>query len=444
MSEIFQIFLAGLAAAGPARAVAANLQFARGRLAAGPHRFDLDRFLNILVVGAGKAAGGMGEAVEALLGDRISAGLIIMPKGVRAALQRLAQAQAAHPIPDEAGCRAGQKILAMLGAADEKTLVLFLLSGGASALLAVPAAGLNLADKKAVTSLLIQAGATIAELNAVRKHLSAVKGGRLAAAAFPATMLTLVLSDVTGDRLDVVGSGPTAADKTTFSAARAVIEKYGLQNKIPVRVGEFLDRGVAGLESETLKAKDHRLDRSRQLVVGSIRTALTGAREKARSLGMAVETCSETLQGEARAAASFLAAEAVRIQSGLAPGKKFCLLCGGETTVSVRGNGCGGRNQELALAFALAAAGREGIELLSAGTDGIDGPTDAAGAVVDGATVTKAAKLGLDAAAFLDNNDSYSFFAELDRLSGGRHHLKTGPTGTNVMDLQVIMLRGRV
>lgn len=442
MSEILQIFQAGLAAADPVRAVAANLRLERGRLAAGPHRFDLDRFRDILVVGAGKAVAGMGKAVEAVLDERISAGLLIMPQGVRAALRHVAQVQAAHPFPDEAGRRAGRKILAMLGAADEKTLVLFLLSGGASALLAAPAAGVTLADKKTITSLLIQSGAAIGELNTVRKHLSAVKGGRLARAAFPATILTLVLSDVIGNRLDVIGSGPTVPDESTFADAWAVIEKYGLQNKIPVRARKYLERGLAGLESETVKECDPSLARSAHLVVGSIRTALEGARKKARSMGIAVEIITQALQGEARDAASFLAAKAMRIQSGLAPGRKFCLLCGGETTVSVRGSGRGGRNQELALAFAQAVTGRQGIELLSAGSDGIDGATDAAGAIVDGSTAAKAAGLGLDARAFLDNNDSYSFFAELDRLSGGQHHLKTGPSGTNVMDLQVILLRG--
>lgn len=440
MGEILQIFQAGLAAVDPFRVVAANVKLERGRFIAGPHVFDLDRFRNILVVGAGKAAAGMGEAVEAVLNNRISAGLLIMPQGLRATLRRVARAEGGHPFPDEAGRRASRKILEMLGGADEKTLVLCLISGGASALLAIPAAGLTLADKRAVTSLLIRSGAAIGELNAVRKHLSAVKGGRLARAAFPATILTMILSDVIGDRFDVIGSGPTAPDASNFADAWSVIEKYGLQDKIPVRARKYLERGLAGLESETVKKNDPCLARSAHLVVGSILTAIEGARKKARSMGIAVEIITRALQGEARAAASFLAAKAMRIQSGLAPGRKFCLLCGGETTVSVRGSGRGGRNQELALAFALAVAGRQGIELLSAGTDGIDGPTDAAGAIVDGATVAKAAGLGLDARAFLDNNDSYSFFSELDRLSGGRHHLKTGPSGTNVMDLQIILI----
>lgn len=442
MSEILQIFQAGLAAVDPFRVVAANLQLERGRFAAGPHIFDLDRFQNILVVGAGKAAAGMGEAVEAVLNDRISAGLLIMPQGVRATLRHVVRAQGGHPLPDQAGRRASGQILEMLNGADEKTLVLFLLSGGASALLAVPAAGVTLVDKSKVTSLLIQSGAAIGELNAVRKHLSTVKGGRLARAAFPAAILTMILSDVIGDRLDVIGSGPTAPDASTFADAWAVIEKYGLQDKIPVRARKYLERGQAGLESETVKEIDPGLARSAHLVVGSIHTAIEGARKKARSMGIAVEIITGALQGEARAAASFLAAKAMRIQSGLAPGRKFCLLCGGETTVNVRGSGRGGRNQELALAFALAISGREGIELLSAGTDGLDGSTDAAGAMVDGTIVAKAAGLGLDAAAYLNNNDSYSFFCELDRLSGERHHLKTGPSGTNVMDLQVILLRG--
>lgn len=440
MSEILQIFQSGLAAVDPFRVVAANLQLERGLFAAGPHVFDLDRFRNILVVGAGKAVGGMAEAVEAVLEDRISAGLLIMPKGVRATLRHVVRAQGGHPLPDEAGRRASRKILEMLGSADKKTLVLFLLSGGASALLAVPAAGMTLADKRAVTSLLIQSGAAIGELNAVRKHLSAVKGGCLARAAFPATILTMILSDVIGDRLDVIGSGPTAPDASTFADAWSVIEKYGLQDKIPVQARKYLERGLAGLESGTVKQGDPCLSRSVHLVVGSIHTALEGAREKARSMGIAVEIITGALQGEARDAACFLAAKAMRVQARLEPGRKFCLLYGGETTVSVRGSGRGGRNQELTLAFALAVAGREGIELLSVGSDGIDGPTDAAGAIVDGSTVARAARLGLDARAFLDNNDSYSFFCELDRLSGERHHLKSGPSGTNVMDLQVILL----
>jgi glycerate 2-kinase len=446
MFEVLQIFKAGLAAADPFRAVRAHLSLSGTRLAAGPHRFALDEFPQVLVVGAGKAAAGMGLAAESVLGDRIAKGLLVLPRGVGAPFKRIAQAQASHPLPDAAGRRAGLKTLALLRAADEKTLVLCLLSGGASALLAVPATGVMLGDKRKTTDLLLRAGADIRELNAVRRHLSAVKGGRLAAAAFPAAVLTLAVSDVIGDRPEMIGSGPTVPDPSTYADAWAVIEKYGLPNRIPVRIREFLERGVAGRESETLKEDDPCLELSAFVVIGNNARALAGARGKANAMGWKAEVFAAPVQGEARAAARSLAAAALKAQAGLNPGEKRCLLSGGETTVSVTGSGRGGRNQELALAFAMEISGKDGIEMLSAGTDGLDGPTDAAGAMVDGTTAAKAARLGLDSAAFLNNNDSYSFFCELDRLGGGQHHLKTGSTGTNVMDLQVILieqLRGK-
>ncbi len=442
MNEILQIFHAAIAAVDPWQTVSAGLALERKRLLAGERIYPLDDFNRVLVAGAGKAAGGMGRAVEAVLGDRISAGMLIMPKGASAALQRIDPALAAHPLPDETGQSASLKILELLNGADEKTLILFLVSGGASALLAAPAAGVTLADKKTVTSQLLDSGAAVDELNAVRKHLSAVKGGRLAAAAFPAALLTLAISDVIGDRPDVIGSGPTVADRSTFADAWDVIIKYRLQDKISARVKRFLERGLAGQEKETVKPDDPRLARSAYLIVGGIGQALEAARKKVRRMGFACEIVTAALQGEAREAARILAAKALQIQAGLQPGEKCCLLYGGETTVIVKGSGRGGRNQELALAFALEIAGSEDIEMLSAGSDGVDGPTDAAGAVVDGMTVTAAARLGLDAAAYLENNDSYTFFNELDLRGGGKSHLKTGPTGTNVMDLQVILLRG--
>ncbi len=440
MNEILPIFRSALEAVDPLHIVSRNLILRDGRLIAGSRAYALNEFADILVAGAGKAASGMGEAVEAVLGDRISTGLLILPKGVRAPLRHINCVQGGHPLPDEAGRRASGKILKLLGAADKNTLVLFLISGGASAMLTAPAAGLTLVDKKTVTSLLLHSGAAIGELNTVRKHLSAVKGGRLAAAAFPAMVLTLVVSDVIGDRIDLIGSGPTIGDEATFADAWAVIEKYHLQGKIPPRVRKFLERGLTGQEEETVKPGDPRLVHSANLIVGSIDRALKAARDKARQMGFACDIVTAALQGEAREAARILAAQAIQVQSGLHTGEKCCLLSGGETTVTVSGSGRGGRNQELALAFALEIAGKEGIEMLSAGTDGSDGPTDAAGAVVDGRTVERAARFGLDSAAYLANNDSYNFFKELDCRGGGKSHLKTGPTGTNVMDLQVILL----
>jgi glycerate 2-kinase len=443
MSQIPHIFQAALAAVDPFLLVTKHLRLQGNRLSAGPHHFDLDKTGDIVVVGAGKAAAGMGLAVEAALGDRISRGLLVLPKGSRAPFKVLGQAHAAHPVPDEEGARATNEILAMLEKVGKKTLVLCVISGGASALLAAPAPGVTLADKQAVTRLLLQAGAAIGELNAVRKHLSSVKGGRLAAAAFPAAVLTLVISDVVGDPLDVIGSGPTVHDASTYADAWTVVEKYRLQKKIPARARGFLERGMAGLEAETLKENDPRLACSQHLVIGNNAMALEGARKKAEAIGWPAEVAAAPLRGDARDAARSLATAALRAQAKLKPGERRCLLSGGETTVRVRGQGRGGRNQELALAFALEIAGTTGIEMLSAGSDGVDGPTDAAGAIVDGQTVERAARLGLDAAAFLDDNDSYFFFCKLDRLSGERLHIKTGPTGTNVMDLQVILIAGQ-
>jgi hydroxypyruvate reductase len=440
MSEILQIFDAALRAVDPFLLVSEHLRLQGNHLSAGPHHFDLNEAGAIVVVGAGKAAAGMGLGIEAILGRRIARGLLVLPRGERAPFAVLAQAQAAHPLPDEAGERAAREMLSLAAAAGETSLVLCLLSGGASSLLAAPAPGVTLEDKQEATALLLRAGAGIGELNAVRKHLSAVKGGRLAAAAFPSTVLTLAISDVSGDPPDVIGSGPTVADKTTFADAVAVIGKYGLQGSIPGRVREFLERGLAGREGETLKENDPCLARSPFVTIGNNASALAGARTKANAMGWHVEVSAAPVQGEARIAAQALAVSALKALARLNPGEKLCLLSGGETTVSVSGSGRGGRNQELALAFAMGISGQDGIEMLSAGSDGVDGPTDAAGAVVDGLTIERAAKLGLNAAAFLADNDSWSFFSELDRRGGGSHHLKTGPTGTNVMDLQVILI----
>jgi glycerate-2-kinase len=333
-----------------------------------------------------------------------------------------------------------QKILQMATLADKQTLFICLISGGASALLVAPAEGLTLADKQEVTSLLLKSGATIEELNAVRKHLSAVKGGRLAQLAFPATVVTLILSDVIGDRLDVIASGPTAPDVATFADAWAVIAKYQLQTKIPQRVLDHLQQGMAGGVSETVKTNDPCLLNVRNVIVGGISVALKAAKEKSLQLGMCTEIIKADLQGEARDAASFLAQTAREKLSKMQPHEQYCLLSGGETTVTVRGEGMGGRNQELALAFAVEIAGLEGVSLLSAGTDGNDGPNDAAGAIVNGGTAAKALQLDCDPLRYLANNDSYYFFQKFDAGSGEHSHFITGPTGTNVMDMQIMLL----
>lgn len=435
-----RIYDAALAAADPYQAVRRSLTLADGRLRAGERTYALDKLDELLVVGGGKAAAAMGRAVEEILGERVGAGLLVTVPGGPSPLRRIPLARASHPLPDEAGEAAARKILALLEAAGPRALVLCLLSGGASALLAAPAPGLSLEDKQAATALLLGAGAAIDELNAVRKHLSAVKGGRLARAAHPAALLTLILSDVIGDRLDVIASGPTVPDPTTFADAAAVIDRYGLWEKLPGPVAAHLRRGLAGAEPETVKAGDPCFAAASHQVVGSLALALEAAAAEAARLGLAAGIVSRELRGEARLAARFLAQRARSERERLAAGGRSCLLSGGETTVTVRGQGRGGRNQELALAFALEIAGEWGISLLSAGSDGIDGPTDAAGALVNGGTAAAAARLGLDAADFLERNDSYTFFQELERRGGGRCHLKTGPSGTNVMDLQILRI----
>ncbi len=442
--EARRIFAAALAAADPGPAVERSLALRGERLLAGGREYRLDGFDRLLVVGGGKAAVSMGAAVEGILGDRISGGLLVARRGSSGVLSRIALARGSHPLPDEEGLRAALEILEIARSADERTLVLCLLSGGASALLAAPAPGLTLDDKQAVTGLLLRSGASIDELNAVRKHLSLLKGGRLARAAHPAAMLTLVLSDVIGDRLDVIASGPTAPDASTFADAAAVIAKYGLWPQLPARAAAHLRRGLQGLEEETVRKEDPCFAGATHVLVGSLSLALDAAAAQAADLGFRVEIVTRELQGEARDAARWLAARALRSRAGLRAGDRLCLLSGGETTVTVRGAGRGGRNQELALAFAMEIASAQGITLLSVGSDGVDGPTDAAGAWVDGGTVRSAREAGLVAADYLANNDSFSFFHELDMRTGLGSHVMTGPTGTNVMDIQVILLSGDV
>ena len=438
--NLLDIFNAALVAVDPYNAVLKVACFEHNQLQIAGVKYNLESYERIIVVGAGKATARMALAVETLLGGNIAAGLIVVKNGHAAPLSIIGQVEAAHPVPNEAGMAGAQNILHMVCAADEKTLVICLLSGGASALLVAPAAGLTLQDKQDTTGLLLNAGASINELNAVRKHLSSVKGGGLARAAYPAQMVTLILSDVIGDPLDVIASGPTAQDNSTFAEAWAVIVKYGLQEKLPPRVVDYLQRGSAGQMPETVKENDPCLNKTHNLIIAGIRQALVAAKEKAGQLGYASRTISAKLQGEAREAACFLAQAARAELAEMQPNERRCLLCGGETTVTVRGTGKGGRNQELALAFALEIEGWQGVSLLSAGTDGGDGPTDAAGAMVDAGTAALARSLGIDPRKYLDNNDSYTFFQDFDTVAGTQSHLKTGPTGTNVMDIQIVLL----
>ncbi|HLH41708.1 MAG TPA: glycerate kinase [Bryobacteraceae bacterium] len=420
--DALRIYRAALKAADPEHAIRKHLRFENGVMVVGRKRFRISEWQRIYVIGAGKASAAMAKAVEGVLGRRITGGLVNVPDGDWPKLRSVELHPCSHPLPDKRGEQGARRMLAMAEAAGENDLLICLISGGASALLPAPAFGMTLAGKRKITEVLLRGGASIHEVNVVRKHISAIKGGQLAAAAFPATILTMILSDVVGDDPAVIGSGPTVADPSTRRDAMRILRKYGIPP------------GGAGLQ-ETPKPGDPRLARSHFEIVGSNREAIRAAAAQAQALSYRTLVLSATVEGEAREVAREHAVIARRI---LTQGKPIrppaCLLAGGETTVTVLGKGKGGRNQEYALAAALALEKAGLVTILSAGTDGVDGPTDAAGAVADSETAARAAALGLDARAYLANNDTYRFFERMNSL------IKTGPTGTNVMDIHLLLI----
>jgi glycerate 2-kinase len=417
--DALTILRAAVAAANPARMVEAALH----------RRRDLDRYNRIFVVGAGKASGTMARAAERVLGRRITAGCVSIKYGDASTCRRVNLRPCGHPLPDDRGVATAKRITELCSLAGPRDLVVFLLSGGASAMLPAPAKPITLSEKRATTQLLLESGANIHHINAVRKHISAMKGGQLAKLAAPARVLSLILSDVVGDQLDVIGSGPTAPDVSTFSDARAVLDYYDLRQRVPPSVRKHLEKGVA----ETPKPGDILFDRVENLVIGSNQKSLEAAAVKAKALGYRPLILASTIEGETRDVARMHAAIARQIRLNGQPVRApACIISGGETTVTIRGNGKGGRNQEFALAAALDIAGLRDTLILSAGTDGTDGPTDAAGAMADGATCLRSA---IDANGSLEQNNSYPFFQSLGDL------VVTGATGTNVMDLHLILVR---
>ncbi len=379
-------------------------------------------------------------AVTDTMGGHLTGGIAITKHGysVDAKSERIAVYEAGHPLPDEAGLRATVGAMELAWTFDEKTFLVCLVSGGGSALLVAPYTGISLAEKQKTTDLLLKAGADINDLNAVRKHASMVKGGRLAEIAYPATIESMILSDVMGDPLDVIASGPTAPDSTTYADALDVIEKFGLRGEVPPSLLHLLQKGSEGRIPETPKEGNPVFRNVRNTIVANNRAAIEAGRRKAVELGFETAVLSTHVSGEAARMGRWLAAQAraARAGAGRQPGsgKRLCLISGGETTVTVKGRGLGGRNMELALAFALEIEGEEGIALISAGTDGSDGPTDAAGAIVDGATAGRARSAGIDPEKYLADNDSYHFFEKAGGL------FRTGPTGTNVMDVQIMLV----
>jgi len=400
--------------------------------------FDLSKYKRVFVVGGGKASGSMAEALENILGDRIEDGVIIILKGTAAKhkLKRIKLHESSHPIPDKSSITGAKKILKLAEKAGEDDLVICLISGGGSSLMALPREDVSLEDKQKVTNMLLKCGATINEINAVRKHISSFKGGHLARAVYPATLLGLLLSDVLGDPLDVIASGPTVPDSSTFNDAVSVLKRYGLWNKTPASVRKVLSEGLKGRISETPKKDDPAFKKVKNIVIGNNRLACSAALKEIKRNGLNALFLTSLMEGEARHIGTFFGAlgEELLAKDKLKPILPPAgIIAGGETTVTVRGSGIGGRNQEISLSAALKITGAEGVAIASASTDGIDGPTDAAGAIVDGETILRSRKLGLDPVEYLENNDSYSFFSRLNDL------IITGPTGTNVNDITILV-----
>jgi hydroxypyruvate reductase len=397
----------------------------------GEHSYDLGMLKRVFVVGAGKAGTPMAQAAAAVLGDRLSGGLVIVKEGYAGdALQGIEIVEAGHPLPDERGVAAATRLLQLVDGAGVDDLVLVLVSGGGSALLTLPADGITLDDMIAMTGVLLRCGATINEINTLRKQCSQIGGGRLAQRAAPAHVATLILSDVVGSPLDVIASGPTVPDSTTFADAWAVVERYDLATQLPSAIIAHLQRGLAGVVPSTPKAGDPCFHRTINIVVGSNAIAAQAAKQAAQEQGFNTLVLTTYLQGEARTVGAVLASVAREMALHDQPiGKPALLIAGGEPTVTLHGDGKGGRNQEVALGAVQELAGLPDTTLVALATDGGDGPTDAAGAVATGETLARAHQAGLDPYAFLQRNDAYHFWAALDDL------LLPGPTLTNVNDL---------
>ena len=435
-----RILAASLKAVDPHAAVAAALRREGDRLWVGGVEWDLSRFDRVIAVGAGKAGAPMAQALEEALGDRLAAGRVVVKDGHTAPTRVVELMEASHPVPDERGVAAGQRLAELLAqAAGPRTLVFCLLSGGGSALLVSPAPGISLADKQQTTRLLLSCGADIGEINAIRKHLSQLKGGNLARLAHPAPVISLIVSDVVGDRLDVIASGPTVGDQSTWREMAAILERHRIRDQVPEPVRRRLEAGLAGTIPDTPKPGQADLAGVTNLVVASNFQALTAAAVQAQALGYRPLILSSSIEGETKDVARLHAALAQEVlRSGHPLPGPCCLISGGETTVNLGQQfGQGGRNQEFVLAAAPDIAGLEGVLILSAGTDGTDGPTDAAGGMCDGSTIARGRSLGLRAAEHLDRHDAYPYLAALDDL------IITGPTRTNVMDVRLVLVAAR-
>jgi glycerate 2-kinase len=435
-----QIFLKAVSAVDPARKLKDTVRIGGNQLLikteeGSEKAFPLDGFKNIFLTGAGKASASMASAMEQIFGDRITKGIITAKYGHVLPLKRIEVIEAGHPIPDQQGFEGARKIQNLLKASGPGDLVIFLLSGGGSALLPFPVDGIALEEKQQVTQLLLDCGADIAEINTIRKHISQMKGGWLARWAYPSTVIGFILSDVVGDPLDVIGSGPTVPDPSTYEDAWEILKKFDLIHQVAPSIRNHLIMGREGKVEETPKPGEPVFEKVQNMIIGSNILALRSAEREASFLGLHTLILSSSIVGDTREAARFHSAIAKEVLSNGHPlPRPACIISGGETTVMIKGSGLGGRNQEFALAAALEIQGFEKIVLLSGGTDGTDGPTDAAGAIADHTTVERARAMGLNPKAHLENNDAYPFFQRLGDL------LITGPTHTNVMDVRILLV----
>jgi glycerate-2-kinase len=431
-----EILESTLQASNPKDLVKKQVQLKGNLLQIASFTINLDEYDRIYVIGAGKASGAMAEAINDVLQKRITNGFINIPRGTTQNLKIgcITLNQAGHPIPDKAGVKGARCVIKLLEDVKENDLIISLISGGGSALLPLPADNITLTEMQSVTNNLLKCGAIIDEINIVRKHISNIKGGRLAMKVFPATLVSLIISDVVGDHLPSIASGLTVPDPSTYLDAVEILKRYGIWEKIPQNVNLHLNNGLKGKVPESPKPGDPSFKKVYNILLGSNRIALKTAREKAKQLRLIPIVLSAFMEGEARHVGtvfSSLARETVLSESFLH--KPTVILAGGETTVTVRGHGKGGRNQELVLSASLRINKLEGVVIASIGTDGVDGPTDAAGALVDGSTLKRARERGMNPLDYLANNDSYSFFMNLNDL------IMTGPTGTNINDLIILV-----
>jgi len=437
---VHQIYSAALDAVSPEKLMKDKIFVKKDQLFVSGTKFDLSEYRNIYLAAFGKSAPRMAENLLEVMGRRIKGGVFLGHKENQEALPPLIYMKAAHPLPDANSVRAAKKLISLANRMEEKDLFIVLVSGGGSSHICLPTSDVSLKEKRYVVKKLMQAGADIKELNAVRKHISLIKGGRLARAAFPATIISLYISDVIGNDLETIASGPTYWDSSTYNEAVKILKKYHIWNSSPGSIRRILIKGMQGKEIESVKKGDPVLEKSYNFIVGDNEVALKAAAEQASQMGFRVSMLSSSEQGEAREKASYYLSLLLNRKEKIKLGSRpICLVSGGELTVTVKGKGKGGRNQEFVLAFLKEVKKNRikegGWVVLSLGTDGIDGPTDAAGAWASLETLRRTERLSIDLEKFLAHNDSYHFFKKIGGL------IKTGPTQTNVMDLRILIVK---